>query len=79
MSSQREITYNATEDWLEEIETNIDTLIPTQVRRQGKKTRRPPQLIPHHRDICGKSINTPCAFILSISMGSAPMRRYKET
>ena len=33
MSSQRETTYNATEDWLEEIETHIDTLIPTQARR----------------------------------------------
>eukprot|EP00957_Ditylum_brightwellii_P080481 6121685-Ditylum_brightwellii.AAC.1 len=54
MSSQGEITNKETEDWLEEIETNIDTLIPTQARRQGKKTMRPPKLIPRHGNICRK-------------------------
>ena len=54
MSYQREIHHNATEDWLEEIEPNINTLIPTQARKKGRKINRLPQLIPRYGDIYGK-------------------------
>eukprot|EP00957_Ditylum_brightwellii_P190919 14537664-Ditylum_brightwellii.AAC.1 len=54
MSFHRDNNYNVTDDWLEETDNSMDTLIPTQARKKGKKTRRPPQLIPRHGDICRK-------------------------
>eukprot|EP00957_Ditylum_brightwellii_P001625 126385-Ditylum_brightwellii.AAC.1 len=54
MSPLKNNTYNVTNNWLEETDTSMDTLTSTQARKKGKKTRRPPQLIPQHDDIYGK-------------------------
>ena len=46
MIHHKKNNYNVTDNWLEETDDITDTLIPTQAKKKGKKTRRQPQLIP---------------------------------